>query len=286
MNIKNYIFLAILIPFISCNQEYERDLDALNISNRIKSVTELSFKVKSEFGKPSKTEPTKYYDEHTSSYSNKKLFFNEDGFFTKKSFFDDKGSLRKVEKYSLDEMNRKIRSEKYDENGNLTSLNLYKYDGDMKTPISIENYNRNGNLEDTWKFRYNEDLNEIERYVEYPDGDVIQRWFTTYSDDGKTKIITEIRESSEGFKEVQYYNDRNLLIKQKNYFEKEPQYVWIYIYDDNDNISSCKKKGHGSNEIEYMEYKYIYDKEDNWIKKTVYVNEIPNFIIERTYQYY
>ncbi|WP_341199823.1 hypothetical protein [Croceibacter atlanticus] len=286
MNIKIFFLLAIFISFISCKQEYKNDLDTLNITNSVKSIKELSFTVKNDFGKISKAEPTEYYNEHNSSYSNKIISFNKNGYVIKKSFFDDQGSIKEVEKFSLDETNRKIKFEQYGNEGNRTALNLHNYQNDSEVPKSIENYDRNGELEFIWKFRYNENLNEIERYVEYPDGQVPQRWFTTYNDRGKTKSITEIRDSSEGFKEILYYNDTDLLIKKKNYFEQEPQYVWIYTYDENDNISSCKKKSQGSNEIEYMDYKYTYDDENNWIEKVVYINEIPKFIIEREYQYY
>ena len=271
---------------ISCNQEYENDLTDLNILNTVKLVKEMSFSVKNEFGNLSKAEPTKYYNEHNSSPSNNIISFNEDGYVIKKSFFDDQGSLAMVEVYSLDGTNRKIQVNQFDKKGAATNLELYGYQEDVKSPKSIENYDQNGKLNYTWKFKYNQDFNEIERYVEYPDGQVDQRWFTTYSDGGKTKSITEIRESSEGFKEILYYNDKNLLIKKQNYFEQEPQYVWIYEYNENNNLSSCKKTNQGNDEIEYITYKQFYDKKNNWIRKIVYVNEIPKYIIEREYQYY
>ncbi len=64
--------------------------------------------------------------------------------------------------------------------------------------------------------------------------------------------------------------------KKKNYFK----------YDDNNNIVELKVVSTDKQFPDIFTYQYTFDRYQNWIKKTTYLNGILNSIEERVISYY
>lgn len=101
---------------------------------------------------------------------------------------------------------------------------------------------------------YDKHNNQIKEEYIYPDG-TKYGLNTKYEYNKKGTVIKKNAEEGEGFQENIYTYFQNGLLKSKKY------------YDDS------------------YTYKYTFDKNDNWISKIVYINDIPEYIYERIIEY-
>ena len=139
--------------------------------------------------------------------------------------------------------------------------------------FSYKAVDRFGNIEkgkrernDSWdrdlQRKYDEKGNNIENNWYNSDGSLDSKW--TYKYDEKGNNIEENR----------YNSDGSLYSK------------WTYKYDEKgNNIESNRYKSDGSLDSKWT-YKYEFDKQGNWIKRIDFKDEIPEFILEREYEYY
>ena len=84
------------------------------------------------------------------------------------------------------------------------------------------------------------------------------------------KAVERFGNIEKGKRELNYYWDRDL---QRKYDEK------------GNKIESNRYNSDGSLYIKWT-YKYEFDKQGNWIKRIDFKDEIPEFILEREYEYY
>src|SRR5690554_8223792 len=110
--------------------------------------------------------------------------------------------------------------------------------------------------------KYDEKRNNIEENWYKSDGSLDRKW--TYKYDEKGNKIESNR----------YYSDVSLDRK------------GTYKYDEKgNNIESNRYYSDGSLDSKWT-YKYEFDKQGNWIKRIDFKDEIPEFILEREYEYY
>ena len=141
----------------------------------------------------------------------------------------------------------KDKQNKYDEKGN---------------EIESNGYNSDGSLDYKYTYKYDEKGNKIEWNSYKSDGSLNYKFTYKYDEKGN-----EIEWNS-------YNSDGSL------------DYKYTYKYDEKGNeIESNRYKSDGSLNYKFT-YKYEFDKQDNWIKKIIFLNEIPKYILEREYEYY
>ena len=96
----------------------------------------------------------------------------------------------------------------------------------------------------------------------WPFGSLVNKWNSTYDNNGNN-----IKSS--------WYNFDGCIVDK-----------WISRYDDNGNvIESSSYKPDGSL-VEKRLCTYEFDDEGNWLKKAVYIDDSPSFIIDREIEYF
>ncbi len=265
-----------LLAFGNQNKKPKNDLEKMNLKGKVKSLKEFGFKIDENLDGIIKIDSTRF-----DTYS-----------------FNDKGSIIEV----IMCINSNVFSKliyKYDNEGNKIEKNveshgdlflkwIYKYDKNRNKIIEYE-YECNSNRLHR-KIVYKYDDNQIKESVcTKPNGRL--DWKTTYKyDDRRNKIemndyyakskligkLTYIHDSEGNEIEINNYISDNQLIDKK-----------ILKYDEKKNIIEENwydfKSG---NLLDRITLKYNYDKQGNWIKKTLFRNDEPMEIIEREIEYY
>ena len=136
---------------------------------------------------------------------------------------------------------------KYDEKGN---------------EIEYNGYNSDGSLDFKYTYKYDEKRNKIEENSYHSDGSLARKWTYKYNEKGN-KI-----EGNE------YNSDGSLDSKWTNKYDEKGNEIEYNGYNSDGSLNSKKT------------YKYQFDKQGNWIKRIEFTNGIPEYILERQYEYY
>lgn len=211
----------------------------------------------------------------------------------------------------------------YDNNGTLTSMAFYSYEGDKMS--DLKRYDGNGKLLVSFTYSYNKHSNEVELIEQYDaknnercrveqkrsDDDPNITENTTYDSRGNVntssrvkgvkkngKLVEEISYDSDGnVKRVRRYSDEKMildsvvddLVKHWEYNQKGDVVYWSWGKDMYD-----YSRGTGID----FHYSYEYDSKGNWIKRTWYGGRhdedeepdhsecTPVYIQERVIEYY
>jgi hypothetical protein len=200
-----------------------------------------------------------------------------------KSFVDN--NLFRTTEYKWDKNGNKIEERTFhaddkqntntvflnDKQGNCIESTWYKYDGTLiskekltydenKNRIEKRNYKSSGEQERFYIFKYDNSGNKIEERNHDAQGQLIYRHVYKY--DKKGRKIDEL-----GFLEPNQVLD----------------YSTTIFYDIHGNIS---KEINSGNRNYQMEFRYEYDRRNNWIRKIEYRNNEPELILERTIEYF
>jgi len=83
------------------------------------------------------------------------------------------------------------------------------------------------------------------------------------------------------------YDELGNLIEENwyTYYGKLTQKVTLK-YDENGNVIERKVYDSDGKLFEDFSFKYTYDEHGNWTKRIDYLNEFPEYILEREYEYY
>ncbi|MHA8060035.1 hypothetical protein PQG22_02015 [Aquirufa beregesia] len=253
------ISLLMSIAFIACEpvnkNKYNDLLMTGNLYGPVKIIKESQWASYEKFG-----DLIKDTLESESQY-----FLSEKGYFD--SIIVGKDFLSKFDK---DEQGRSISIKIY--NTEKTLIQTQKYIIDDQGRISeINEFSKKDSLSSSFslkvktKFKYdkNDMLKEIVKYN--PEGNMIS-------------------------KTLNFYNEKQLLIEQRELDQNGRVVIKIEIKNDQfKNIIDLKTTflfENSTPEIINNRINYIYDKQNNWIKKVVYINEKPNKIVERSIIYY
>lgn len=194
--------------------------------------------------------------------------------------------------YKLDTKNNVIETKEYNLNGGLESVISYKYDD--KNNILEENmtYNNSGSpyISRKYKYKYDEKNNVVEKLdVDELDFNLSR---TTYKYDANNNVIFQQQTQKDGKRattEIFKYDQRNNKIEEgKCYDLKANQFQMNYfVYDENDNLIQESAKNLDGSEYYKINYKYEFDNQGNWIRRTSDNNaDYPGYIVERTIEYY
>lgn len=213
---------------------------------------------------------------------------------------------------------------KYNANGKITEKVTYNRQDLPIEKITYE-YDNNGNLR-AENFYLDKDIVQVTNIYEYnggnkisevrvkPDGSVISKTFFEYN--ASNKVVRSGTNDSSGklqyIKETTYDSKGNILTDTANevaennkstdkytydangnktqwvsYTADAPLFEAAYKYDSHNNMTSIKMKDYQGNPQPLVKsYTYDYDKQGNWIKKTVLVNGKPAYITTRIISYF
>ena len=304
MKIKfNNLIIFLFFNFLTFSQENSH-FGSEKLNGKIKSLKQNSHPAVTKFGEIVKGERITgvWYD-------NDYVKFNENGFavsyineFTNYTYlYNAKNQIIERKSYSVNEKNSSSKTTstyakekkveeityvynpeesltkkylwEYDESGNMIKTTIYNADNEI-TSVCINKYDKSGNNIESrcldgngetnflTKYKYDIKKNKIEEKNINEDGSYTLK---KYKYDTFLNIIEIIEEDSENVflnhtQKFKYIN--NLLVEES-------------MIDNIDNkVFSLKK------------YLFVFDKNKNWIKKTIIVNDIPKEIIERVIEYY
>lgn len=215
-------------------------------------------------------------------------------------------STIKKEKNDLKKMNlkgkvRSIREFYYkavEKSGEILKGKIEKYDFEHRDTYIIFNnkgngieenaYNADGSFAYKWTCKYDNKGNQIETNDYDSDGKFYKKWIIKYKYKWN-KIETNVYNSDGSFshKWILKYDYKGNQIEQNNY-RSDGSLVrkWVSKYDDKGNqIEENAYNSDGSLGVN-CNYEYEYDEKNNWIKKIIFENKIPEYILERKIEYY
>ena len=163
---------------------------------------------------------------------------------------------------------------KYDEKGNKDVLNIYSHIDRQVIAKYVYQYDEKGNMTE---------MNIRSKY-----GSLKNKFFYKYDENGN--MTEENRYDSDGIKygkDTYKYDEKGNKIEENMYnSDGSLRSKDTYKYDEKGNkIEENMYNSDGSLRSKYT-YKYEFDKQGNWIKKIEFKDGIPEYILERQYEYY
>jgi len=258
---------------------YKTDLEEMKLRGKIKSFKEYSYKAIDSFGVISKGKK-QHIDGFEAYPEGVFLTFNTEGFFKESTEYTVYEKINEKIIYSYNQKGQKIEQNvydsinkfdykvvfKYNEKGYLFDRSLYDEKGKLNKKFVFENnendneikeslYSSKGNLDSYYKYKYDNKGNLIETsFIDY--GRLVISENTIYIYDVKGNLI--LKNSSITIKEGTVDIETN------------------YTYNTLGDIES----------IDSTTYEYIYDSNNNWIKRIEYNSGFPKFVLERKIEYY
>lgn len=256
-------------------QQKKTDLTVMNLSGKVKSLTEKQYNPAIKSGEIEKAELSII----------RTYYFSETGL--KKEEAEESENIpgeKNIDKilYKYDNMDRLIEQDKmknespsgkeiykYDNKGNLIEKDIYDFEGKISNKVIFKNngigqkltesqYYSNGNLCCTDNYKYDSNGNMIEKSSI---GGLL------------SKII---------FK----YDNKNRMVENNTYLNGKFSSKFTVKYDNYNNI--IEQLNYDENGRVYMKRvnKYEFDKNQNWTKNIEYYNDQPSYIAEREIIYY
>ena len=179
------------------------------------------------------------------------------------------------------------------EKGERKRQSSYEYDQQIKydekgNKIERNSYNSDGSLVNKWTYKYDEKGNRTEANTYNSDGSLNLKLIFKYDEKGNiTELNGYISDGSLVGKDAYKYDEKGNKIEHKKYDSDGSLYFkYTHKYDEKGNeIEYNGYNSDGSLENKNS-YKYEFDKQGNWIKQIKFKDGIPEYILERQYEYY
>ncbi|MFC5682169.1 hypothetical protein ACYE2N_10250 [Flavobacterium sp. MAHUQ-51] len=304
------MFYNFLVCIGQVNKEEEfKNLTTLHLKGKVKSIAEKSFNAKKNGNNYVKT----IEGWQSSWQKNNEQKFDINGNLINQTYFENSKPIRndfyKYENKKITEINVLYANRffSYDEFGKITSEKFinkqpkkittgkesiplkketfikYFYSKNSKLIQKIES-NLSGNQVSVENFKYDLNNNLIYRELKYSDR---KEWYNYYFNNDNLLYKTEWKDNKNGLLEetlITYNNREKITENWTNYFEGEKEGSIEYIYEKGNEIRTKEFDADGNLENE-EKISYVYDKFENWIKKTI-VTKNKVFIVERKITYY
>lgn len=258
----------------------KNDLTELKLKGKIKSLSETTFKAIDKFGIIQKGDmifPYKSFtlfnvkgneiekDGYNILYGNGKQTYkcDDDGNHIEWNTYNSDGILVQKYTYKIDNKGNVIEGNCYKPDGSFSRKYSNKYD-DKGNNIEENHYGPDGSLYGKVTYKYNDKGNNIE-----------QNW---YMSDGSLteKLIYKYDNMGNNIEEYSYKSDGSLNKKQTYKYDNKGNKIEFNLYNTEGSLDNTS----------IFTFNYNYDINGNWIKKTEFINGIPQKIIEREIKYY
>jgi hypothetical protein len=314
MKIKSYSIIILFISLFSCNNfgQQKNDLQKQKLNGKVKSISENSFAATEKFGEIVKGEKLVGSPNNIDGYfnNNSHTNFNQKGFIVvdKNDFvnmtylYNTKNQIIEENRYSKDGSELyskktstydkdKLKEEKtydYKPTKSLREKIINNYDG-LGNMIKSIYYNGDGKFSSKVIYKYDKYGNQIEMKI--LDSINETSFLSRYKYDSKKNQIEEKNINEDGsFKLIKKKYDNYQNIVEINNLEM-PIVAYMgdiekYRYSNNLVVEYTHLLGPSDEVYEKGKYIYLFDKNKNWIKKTIIKNGVPEKIIERVIEYY
>jgi len=261
MKRTNIFFTLISLCFILFSfigekgNKIKNDLSELNLKGRVKTLTEIEYKVLPNTGKIQEGDMMYKY-----IYS-----FNENGNF--------------------------IESDSYNPDGSLDGKYIYAYDNKKGNKTEMTSYNPDGTSDEKCTYKYDGKGNLIQEIWYSPDGSINKKYNYKYDDKGNEIAMSRYDSRDSLICKDSYKNDDKGEKIEWNHYNLSPptdgtlSRKVIFKYDDYGNIN-VENIYLADGNFENYTYKYDYKRKGNWKKETIYKNGLPQYITERKIKYY
>lgn len=314
MKIKSYAIIIISISLSSCNNfgQQKNDIQKQELNGKVKYITVNSFAATEKFGEIVKGEKLIGSPNNINGYfdNNEEITFNEkgykitekNGFINFKYLYNTKNQIIEINDFSKDGgeiyskktyiyIKDKLKEENvynYKPYKSLSEKVINDYD-ELGNMIKSTNYNKDGKFSSKVIFKYDKYGNQIEMKI--LDSINETSYLSRYKYDSKKNQIEEKNINEDGSFELikrKYDNYHNIIEINK---QDMPIVVYMgdikkYKYNNNLVIEYTHLFGYSDEVYEKIKYVYVFDKNKNWIKKTIIKNGVPEKIIERVIEYY
>jgi hypothetical protein len=190
------------------------------------------------------------------------------------SKYDNKGNIMEREATRIEgkDIAFKQKTYEYDENNHLKEFKWYQSNGDLGHK-KIYKYDDNGNVITSYFYNYY--------------GSLVHRKTYKYDENSNLIDCSAYKINGLSFRLIYKYDENNNEIEHRE-LDKEGNVTHknTRIYDDNHNVIEHMKYYSETDTVATFTYKYIYDKQGNFVEKVCFKNSTPEFIIERSYHYY
>lgn len=282
---KSANFCVFVINFMillsSCTNKQTYDYEYYGLNCPVKSVKVITYEAESKFGEIVKGD-LEWHGHYLA-------IFSDVGNLESISNYDDDGELISVDKYKYDEDNKVTVISSYDNNGDLIDQIMYTYNEDLIESFTQKSYWNDKEEIREYKHKWHgEQLvetmiienGELSTIIKYTSNSKNNSKWITYDKNGK-----EISRGDEAYNEYGQMVSRNegelhIIVEWND--KKLPTFLKNAHLSNNTIISWYRT---GEENTYYVEYEY--DKKGNWIKQVVYEGEIktPLTISERVIQY-
>lgn len=304
MKIKfNNLIIFLFFNFLTFSQENSH-FGSEKLKGKIKSLKQNSHPAVTKFGEIVKGERIT-----GAWYDNDYVKFNENGFavsyineFTNYTYlYNAKNQIIERKSNSLDETspkskiitiyenNRRIEETTYVYNPeeSLTKRHLWEYDN-LGNLMKITVYDSDNKISSVCINKYDKSGNNIESRC--LDGNGETEFLTIYKYDIKKNKIEEKDINEDGsytLKKYKYDGFLNIVeIKEEDSENVFLNHTQKFKYINNLLVEESMIDNIENKVFSIKKYLFVFDKNKNWIKKTIIVNDIPKEIIERVIEYY
>ena len=294
-----FLFFNFFITF--CQENY---LKSEKLNGKIKSLTQNSYPAVTKFGEIVKG--NRISGEWYNNYSDK---LNENGFLVSSTstfgnwtyFYNTKNQLIKRVRYSLDETSSKSKiitiyennrcieetTYVYNPEESLTKKYLWEYDK-LGNLMKITIYDSDNKISSVCINKYDKSGNNIESRC--LDGNGETQYLIIYKYDIKKNKIEEKNINVDGsytLKKYKYDTFLNIVeIKEEDSENVFLNHTQKFKYINNLLVEESMIDNIENKVFSIKKYLFVFDKNKNWIKKTIIENDNPKEIIERVIEYY
>lgn len=271
------LFIFLIVAGLASAQA-NNDLKTMSLKGKVKSVTN---RQNYRYRKDGVFTP--WEKQYTDIYQ-----FNTTGFYSGYQQLFANGTQYYRIDYSYDMKAKKGEQAYFDKLNQATIKKEITYDDKGKLLELIE-YNKDGVKDRGYKYVYNErgDNSEL---IYYKQPNVVgSSTFYLYDEKGcMTDVVVKTPGYANSSKKYVYDSKGNMI--EETWFDgqKQPTFRFVRTYDDKGNkIEEVKYKGQNTTVHDRSTWKYEYDKQGNWTKRTQYTEDGTDYNVdERVITYY
>jgi hypothetical protein len=285
---RTILFIVIImLSLIGCSkisEQLNNDIIKYKLKGKVKSINEVSYKAefKSDELVLGERKRKILFDEY-----DKYLSFNIEGNIVDQKLFNTDGSLVSKFYHKYDSEGNLLEEYWYNSDGSLDQKHIYKYIFDNSDKlVLIELYNASDSLIKKEAYNYNDSGELTSKFLYKPDGSLGEKESYKYDINGNLlELLNYDSDDILSTKTVYKYDSLGKILIDEWYTPDELMMVTIFEYDSMGNLDI---EGVYLPQSNFSEIKksVVFDDNGNWIKRVIYKNRYPSYIVLRDITYY
>lgn len=276
--------VSIVIMTIGCTSksEVENDLDGYGLKGKVKEAKYNYYDAIEKFGEVAKGDLLEKFG----SDKNATLLFNEDGYLIEETEYHVDGSIYLRTIYELDDTNRCIKVNYYNNEGKLVFYEAPEFNEKGNKERTIIYLDDQPIL--TYKMKYDLNGNRIEKTKYGKEGNIKERKEYTYDGNKNLIEIQEYDSSGAIVETTKYkYNEKGNQTEKEEFDEEGNLSNKVLFYYNDKDLDSKREIFEPDGSLDFTAtYEYKFDNEDNWTAKIIRFDGEPVLYLERSIIYY